>query len=60
MCDQCEVLNINGTNCHEQGCPEAWKDYTRECYECGCDFTPTEQYEQVCPECVSEYEDYHS
>lgn len=20
-CDQCEVLNINGLNCHEGGCP---------------------------------------
>ena len=22
MCDSCEVLNINGVNCHEFGCPE--------------------------------------
>ena len=35
MCQSCEVLNINGVNCHEIGCPDAWKDYTRECKECG-------------------------
>ena len=23
MCNQCEVLNINGVNCHERGCPDA-------------------------------------
>lgn len=43
-CDQCQMLNINGVNCHEQGCPnknahwsqerEQWIHYF-ECGECG-------------------------
>ena len=24
MCESCEELNINGINCHEHGCPEAF------------------------------------
>lgn len=43
-CDQCQMLNINGVNCHEHGCPnknkhwdqerEQWIAYF-ECPECG-------------------------
>jgi hypothetical protein len=45
------MLSINGVACHEIGCPDAWKDETRECFECGCDFEPEQRYQQVC-DCV--------
>ena len=51
MCNSCEVLNINGINCHEIGCPDSWKDYTRECKWCGYDFIPEESYQQFCEDC---------
>lgn len=47
MCQSCEVLNINGMNCHEIGCPEAWRDYAIKCHECQKAFKPKER-EQVC------------
>lgn len=31
-CSCCEALVINGTPCHETGCP----NQSRECRECGC------------------------
>jgi hypothetical protein len=45
-CDQCEMLNINGVNCHETSCPNAKKTWISdreawvlfvECRECGDD-----------------------
>ncbi len=48
MCSSCEVLNLNGLNCHEVGCPEAWKDYKRECKWCGQLFTPEEKWDNYC------------
>lgn len=30
-CSQCDAVAINGTACHETGCP----NQTRECRECG-------------------------
>lgn len=47
MCDSCEVMSINGVLCHEQGCPHAWKDESRECKWCGQEFNP-ERSEQDC------------
>jgi len=58
MCDQCQALMINGVLCHEQGCPIAWKDYNRECYECGCDFRPTERDQQVCLDCIEMHKEF--
>ena len=56
MCQQCEVIYINGIKCHEQGCPIAWQDYTRECKWCGQDFKPEEQQQQCCDnECAGAY-----
>lgn len=56
MCDQCEVLMIQGVKCHEHGCPNAWKDEIRECDWCGCDFTPEKQYDYVCSDsCLEAY-----
>ena len=48
MCDSCQVLNINGVNCHEIGCPDAWKDYTKECKWCGQEFEPTTEHDDFC------------
>lgn len=47
-CGACQVLNINGVRCHETGCPEAWRDYTRECKECGTAFTPEDRDQRFC------------
>lgn len=44
-CDQCEMLSINGTPCHETGCSNTksrWDGESgewikqRKCWECGC------------------------
>ena len=55
MCNSCEVMVINGFDCHEFGCPDKWKDETIECKECGFEFIPTEQYQTICPECSGEF-----
>lgn len=34
-CDSCSPSRINGVLCHEAGCPDRWKDYAKECSECG-------------------------
>lgn len=48
-CSQCEAVCINGTACHERGCPNE----TGECNECGCT-VPKGQY--LCDSCFeSEY-----
>ena len=57
MCDSCEVLNINGTNCHETGCPNAWKDSKRKCKWCGTEFTPDHRGQEYCDD--SCYEAYN-
>ena len=52
-CLSCDVISINGTRCHEIGCPESWKDYDRECYYCGQTFKPKDKDQQVCKECLN-------
>ena len=51
-CNGCAPATINGVFCHELGCPDAWRDYTKECGECGCDFMPEDRYQTVCNDCV--------
>ena len=59
MCDQCEVLYINGIKCHETGCPDAWRDEIRECKWCGTDFEPEDQDQQFCDEsCAAAFYGY--
>ena len=51
-CDRCEMVSINGTPCHEHGCPnmgatwnpeeQTWVRYF-ECGECGDDVRQGEQ-----------------
>ncbi len=56
MCKSCELLRINGVVCHETGCPEAWRDKTRECKFCGCDFVPETRGQTCCSvECNDAY-----
>ena len=57
MCNSCEVLNINGLNCHETGCPEAWKDHKeQECQWCGFMFKKDTEYQKFCCEqCAQDY-----
>lgn len=54
MCNSCEVLYINGVKCHEIGCPEAWKDYERECKWCGSNFKPENKDQEFCDESCAE------
>jgi hypothetical protein len=53
-CDSCELIRINGVVCHEIGCPDKWKSETRECFECGFDFTPLTRWQSICPDCQRE------
>lgn len=56
MCQSCEVLYINGVKTHEIGCPEAWKDYKRECAWCGQKFLPEDRRQECCSdECAESY-----
>jgi hypothetical protein len=60
MCNSCDAVTINGIYCHEHGCPESWKDSTKECRECGCDFKPEDQYQQACNSCIVANSDYET
>lgn len=52
-CDGCSPSRINGTLCHEQGCPYAWRDHRVECFECGTLFFPESRDVRTCPSCVT-------
>jgi hypothetical protein len=55
-CNSCEAVMINGIYCHENGCPDAWKDYKRECKWCGSMFTPEDKYQTCCSDdCAEAY-----
>jgi hypothetical protein len=56
-CDSCQAMMINGVFCHEQGCPDAWKSYSRECEWCGQPFNPEKKYQKCC--CDSCTEDFY-
>ncbi len=47
-CDSCEVVMVNGVRTHEKGCPNAWKDYKKECKWCGSEFKPKEKNQNCC------------
>ena len=56
MCNSCEVLNINGLNCHEIGCPDSWMDYKNKCAWCGQEFTPEYKGQKCCSDdCAQDY-----
>ena len=60
-CDRCQLVRINGTVCHETGCPNSNIDpFTgrpakAECKFCGNDFYPKERAQLVCKSCIREY-----
>jgi len=54
LCESCDCLFINGIKCHEIGCPDAWKDYKRECKWCGREFQPEDKNQQFCNESCAE------
>lgn len=56
-CNSCELLRINGVVCHEIGCPDAWRDYERACFVCGCDFPPEDRHATICDDCRRDAED---
>ena len=51
MCDSCEALTINGILCHETGCPDAWRDKPKACFQCGFDFHPETRHASICEDC---------
>lgn len=55
-CDGCTPTMINGVFCHETGCPESWRDYARDCFNCGYGFTPKERGQCLCVECIADSE----
>ncbi len=55
-CQSCNAVAINGVNCHETGCPDAWMDAKRKCRECGCDFAPEARHLPTCPDCINDAE----
>jgi hypothetical protein len=49
-------MNINGKRCHEQGCPESWKDEKKECKWCGNKFVPEQIDQKFCDDdCAEAY-----
>ena len=55
MCNQCEVVSINGVNCHEAGCPEAFKVQST-CKCCEGLFVPEFRGDVTCSHsCYVEY-----
>jgi len=55
-CDGCCPLVINGTLCHEQGCPDEWRDTPVKCFECGFEFYPAARHQGVCQDCMEEHQ----
>jgi len=55
-CPSCAQVSINGVVCHEQGCPDAWRDETRECRWCGGKFKPESGWQEFCcDDCAAAY-----
>jgi len=57
-CESCDSIYINGGFCHETGCPDAWKETSRDCFVCGFEFVPSAKIQMVCDDCTAEEEDY--
>ncbi len=47
-CESCEVLYINSVESHEDGCPDAWRNYKVECKWCGQEFRPETKGQGCC------------
>lgn len=59
-CNGCNPIMIQGHFCHESGCPDAWRDQPKKCFECGCEFFPTEHFQKICKGCVEVYEELYN
>ena len=35
MCQSCHSVAYGGRVCHQAGCPEAWRDESHACLQCG-------------------------
>lgn len=55
LCESCKALVVNGTLCHETGCPNAWKYEARECKECGGWFKPEDKSQRFCTDSCWHY-----
>lgn len=53
-CDSCAIAVINGLVCHEHGCPDAWRDETRQCRWCGAEFYPKDKSQGFCEKSCEE------
>jgi hypothetical protein len=51
-CNGCTPVKVNGVLCHEQGCPDAWRDYSVPCRECGVRFYREHRLQTYCKDCV--------
>lgn len=52
-CDGCNPSMVNGKVCHEHGCPDAWRDYAKECFECGCKMFAQGRGRVICEDCAN-------
>lgn len=49
-------MRINGIVCHEHGCPDAYKNETRDCTWCSVEFIPEHNDQwQCCNDCHNSY-----
>ena len=56
MCNSCEAVMINRVLCHEIGCPDRWRDCSKECKWCEQVFKPEEKYQEFCStDCAGDY-----
>lgn len=55
-CDGCSPAMVNGILCHENGCPDAWRDRLTECKWCGSTFYRQDRWQAFCDdECAEAY-----
>lgn len=58
-CNSCSPSRINGILCHEEGCPDDWRDYAKECNECGQPYYhPNTLYR--CENCQKDLQEFHA
>lgn len=57
-CNGCNPATIQGVICHEHGCPDAWRDKTVECRECGSDFLREDRHQIFCDDCLNPPDEY--
>ena len=61
-CDQCQLMTIQGTPCHETGCPKSYinprtgQPYPIPCFQCGYDYIPEGKVHRtnaICSDCAN-------